>query len=261
VDEDDLRRREGGEGPPGRANEVGELRRDLDARRSAANDDEPQESLPPVGIPLAGGLFQHRQGSVAEVERVAKAPDTQRVVGHAGHCAKVGHAPERDDEGVVVHRETRSALTSADMDVTADGVDVLDVPDLDVDTLEHASQWDDHVGRLDGARDDVGKEWLEDEVVVATDEGHRNGAAGSLVVGGGRRATLKGQPVVGAKTFRQFLRGGNTGETAAEDHDPLRLRRTRSRGERLVHARNGAHDPVHLPAQRPRRLPRVLSPS
>jgi hypothetical protein len=81
------------------------------------------------------------------------------------------------------------------------------------------------MGRLDGARDDVRKEWLKDEVVVATDEGHRQGAAASVMVGGGPWSTRKGQSVVGAKSFRQFLRGGNTSETTTKDHDPLRPRR------------------------------------
>ena len=112
---------------------------------------------------------------VPEVERVAQAPDAQGVLGHARHGPEIRDAPEGDDQRVIADGERRSAEAPLDSDVAGNRVDRLDVPDLHIGAREHPPERDHDVGGLDRAGDDVGEEWLEHEVVVLVDQGHRGG--------------------------------------------------------------------------------------
>ena len=173
VDEDDIRLREARESPPSRMQKVDELCRDLDACRSPTDHDEREERSLPLGIGFVRGLFEHRQCVVAEVERVAQAPDAQCVLGHARHGPEIGDASKCDDQRVIADSERRSADAPSDVDLARHRVDRLDVPDLHIGAREHPPERDHDVGGLDRAGDDVGKERLEHEIVVLVDQGHR----------------------------------------------------------------------------------------
>ena len=153
-----------------RPQQVLELGRNFHAGRAAAHDDKRQERVAASRVGLVGRFLELGQGAVAEVERVAECPHTDRVLGHAGHRAEVGDAPERDHEGVVRDAEHFTALPAPHRDALVDRVDLVHIADLDVDPVQQPPQRDDHMRGLDRARDDVGQERLEDEVVVAVDQ-------------------------------------------------------------------------------------------
>ena len=100
VDKDDLGRGSVGEGPAGGVQQVVSS-----AATSTPVDPPPTttnvSSALALRVGLGARLLEHRQGTVAEVERVAQAPEPDRVLGHAGHGAEVGDAAERQDERVV----------------------------------------------------------------------------------------------------------------------------------------------------------------
>ena len=105
--------------------------------------------------------------------------------------------------------ENLTALTAPHRDTFVDDVDLVDVADLDLDPVQQPSQRHDHVRGLDRARDDVREERLEDEVIVAVDQGDRD----AVVLRAG------GQPVLPTQLLRQLLGRRDAGEAAAEDHD------------------------------------------
>ncbi len=174
VDGDGLGGGERRKGPAGGPQEVFELGRDLDPRRATADHDEPQERVQVVRVVLGRCLLEHRERPVAEVEGVAERPDPDRVLDHPGHGPEVRHASEGDHERVIGDLEGLAALAPRDMDDPGVRVDRIDVADLDLDAPDIRPEGDDDVGRLDRARDDVGQEGLEDEVVIAADEGDRD---------------------------------------------------------------------------------------
>ena len=96
--------------------------------------------------------------------------DADRVLGHPRDQVKVGHAPDGDDQRVVVDRRDRAAQPAREHDGPVHGVDRGDVTDLHLTVGQHPPQRYDDVGRLDRPRDDVGQQRLEDEVVVAIEE-------------------------------------------------------------------------------------------
>ena len=189
--------------------QVLELGRNFHAGRAAANDDEREKRVASSRVRLIGRLLELGQGPVAEIEGVAKCPHADRVLGHPGHRPEVGHASERDHERVVPDAEHLAALPAPYRDTFGDDVDLVDVADLDVDPVEQPSQRHDHMRGLDRARDDVREERLEDEVVVAVDEGDRD----AVVLPAG------GQPLLPTQLLRQFPGRRHAGEPAAEDHD------------------------------------------
>ena len=81
--------------------------------------------------------------------------------------------------------------------------------DLDVGAREHPPEGHHDVGGLDRPGDDVREEWLEHEVVVPVDEGHRDARRRRrLVPGAPCRSALTGQSPLGAQPPDQFLGRG-----------------------------------------------------
>ena len=117
---------------PGELDEVLQLGRDLDARRSAADDDERQQLLPARGVGLDPRLLEHVESPVAQVERVTERSDPDGVLGHPGDRAKVRHTADGEDQRVVLDRADGAAHPPPERDCLPVDVDRLDISDLDL---------------------------------------------------------------------------------------------------------------------------------
>jgi hypothetical protein len=226
VDEHDPRGEVGGrpEARGGQVEEVVELGRDFHAGRAATDHDERQQPAAAVGIGLDRRLLEHVEGTVAEVEGVPERPDPDRVLRHPGHGPEVGDAAEGEDEGVVLERDRLSPAASPDLDDLPDRIDRLDLTDDDSGPGQHAPERHDDVGGLDRARDDVGEQGLEDEVVVPIDEDDVDVAPPELGRAGPRRG-LPATSIAASEELREFLGEADPGEPAAEDDHALRAAR------------------------------------
>ena len=142
----------------------------LDARRTAADDDEGQQLLAARRVVLQACLLEHVEGPIAQVERVAQRAHADGMLGHARHGAEVGHAAQGHDQRFVGDVTASPPERRRRRTCARGGVDALDDAHLDRHAREHPPQGHDDVGRLDGARDDVGQQRLEDEVVVAVEQ-------------------------------------------------------------------------------------------
>ena len=98
-----------GEARGRRFHEVPQLRGDLDAGRSAADDHERELLGSTLRIGLDARLLEHLEGAVAQVDRVAEGANRDAVLGHARDRGQVRDPAERDDQRVVVDREGLAA--------------------------------------------------------------------------------------------------------------------------------------------------------
>ena len=151
------------------AAEVLQLRERLHAGVTAADDDEREQRAPPRGVGGLGGGLEPRQDVVAEVDGLVDRLEADGVLGESRHREHAAHRARRQDEHVVVEVGRRS-LEEMDSRPVRAVVDRLDLADDEPGPAQHASQRDDDVAGLDGARRGLGEERLVLEVVLRVHE-------------------------------------------------------------------------------------------
>jgi len=131
--------------------EVGELREGLDARVAGSDEDEGEVRRGPCVVELGVRGLQLPQHVVAEVNRVRKVLEAERVLGEPGYGQRPRHGTERDDE-LLVAELVGDAVRAPDRHEAPFLVDRRHASEQQLRVRAHLPERHDHVARLERAR-------------------------------------------------------------------------------------------------------------
>jgi hypothetical protein len=151
--------------------EVVELGRHLDSRETSAGDHEGEEALPNVGIRFDGGFLQRMENMVAQRKGVPQVLERQGMFLESWNLSKTRGVAEGHDEMVIVQSRGLVVHPRGGDDRSSAKVDLLDFPGVQPHSRAEPPDRNDRVQNSDAAGDDLGKQRLEDEVVLAINEG------------------------------------------------------------------------------------------
>ncbi len=146
------------------AGHVLEFAEGLDARESAADEDEGEGGVADGGVAGGGRDVHLLDDVVAQADGLFDGLEADAVVGEAGDGEGAGDGAGGEDEFVVLHRDRAGALVGGGEGGDGRGalgvVDGLDLADDDAALAEDAAQGDHDVAGGDGARGGFREEGL-----------------------------------------------------------------------------------------------------